>query len=37
MERTCNQAVEEVFAGEKGILTTNEVVERIYKRYPDNL
>jgi len=35
MEVTCDQAVTEVFAGENNILTTNEVIERIYKKYPE--
>ena len=32
---TCREAVQEVFENEKGILTTNEVIDRIYAKYPD--
>lgn len=32
---TCRDAIEEVFADESGVLSTNQVVERIYVKYPD--
>jgi hypothetical protein len=32
---TCWEAVQEVFDNESGILTTREVTDRIYARYPD--
>ena len=35
MANTCREAVEEVFAGEHGVLDTAQVIDRIYKRYPD--
>jgi len=35
MANTCREAVEEVFAAEKGVLDTAQVIDRIYKRYPD--
>jgi hypothetical protein len=35
MANTCREAVEEAFAGEKGVLDTAQVIDRIYKRYPD--
>ncbi len=31
----CREAIEEVFADEKGVLSTAQVVERIYAKYPD--
>ena len=35
MGATCDQAVAEVFEKENGILTTNEVIDHIYKKYSD--
>jgi hypothetical protein len=35
MANTCREAVEEAFASESGVLDTAQVVDRIYKRYPD--
>jgi len=32
---TCREAIQEVFADGDGILTTNDVIARIYARYPD--
>ncbi len=31
----CREAIEEVFANESGVLSTRQVVERIYAKYPD--
>jgi len=35
MANTCREAVEEAFENETGVLDTAQVVDRIYKRYPD--
>ena len=35
MADTCREAVQEVFAGETGVLDTGQVVDRIYTRYPE--
>lgn len=35
MAVTCDQAVKEVFEKEESVLTTSQVVERIYNNYPD--
>jgi len=32
---TCWEAIREVFADEKGVLSTAQVIERIYAKYPD--
>jgi hypothetical protein len=32
---TCREAIKEVFENEDGILTTRDVVSKIYKKYPD--
>jgi len=32
---TCREAIEEVFANEAGVLSTSQVIERIYAKYPD--
>jgi len=32
---TCTEAIKEVFANEKGVLTTQEVTDKIYTKYPD--
>ena len=31
---TCTEAIKEVFSGEKNVLSTREVIERIYKSHP---
>jgi len=35
MANTCREAVDEAFADENGVLDTAQVIDRIYKRYPD--
>ena len=32
---TCTEAIKEVFASEKGVLTTQQVADKIYAKYPD--
>jgi len=32
---TCREAIQEVFENERGILTTSEVIDKIYTKYPD--
>jgi endonuclease len=32
---TCTEAIKEVFANEKGVLTTQQVADKIYAKYPD--
>lgn len=32
---TCREAIEEVFANEEGVLSTAQVIERVYAKYPD--
>jgi hypothetical protein len=31
---TCTDAIKEVFENEKGVLDTNEVINKIYSKYP---
>lgn len=35
MANTCREAIEEAFENESGVLDTAQVIDRIYKRYPD--
>ncbi len=35
MASTCREAVEEAFENETGVLDTAQVIDRIYRRYPD--
>jgi len=32
---TCREAVEEAFKDEAGVLTTNDVISRVYAKHPD--
>lgn len=35
MANNCREAVEEAFQNEEGVLDTAQIIERIYKPYPD--